>query len=49
MCCAGDRGSVSGERLAELRQLYVSGMRELMPAEAANATWLVDKVRCPVA
>ena len=46
---AGESGSVSGERLQEMRQLYVAGMRELMPPEAANATWLVDKVRpaCP--
>ena len=42
---AGESGSVSGERLQEMRQLYVAGMRELMPPEAANATWLVDKVR----
>lgn len=41
---AAENGAVSVARLKELRLRYIDGMRDLMPPEALNATWLVDKV-----
>ncbi|PSC67312.1 TPR domain [Micractinium conductrix] len=38
-----ENGAVSVARLKELRLRYIDGMRDLMPPEALNATWLVDK------
>ncbi|KAL4419928.1 hypothetical protein ABPG75_007026 [Micractinium tetrahymenae] len=38
-----EKGTVTGARLEELRKKYEDGMRSLMPPEALNATWLVDK------
>lgn len=40
-----EKGVLSSGRLRELRQRYLAGLRAAMPAEAANVTWVVDKVR----